>query len=75
MPAVGDTPVTNEEGTSFATAIVASEVANLLSYDQIPFYTSDGKLVKNMKEYFVFSFFQLHFSSKLKRTRQRQTAS
>jgi len=30
---------------------VAGEVANLLSYDTVPFDTSDGNLVKNLKGY------------------------
>ncbi|KAF5983045.1 hypothetical protein FBULB1_3981 [Fusarium bulbicola] len=38
-------------GTSYAAPQVAGEIANLLSYDIVPFDTSDGNLVKNLKAY------------------------
>jgi hypothetical protein len=38
-------------GTSFASAMVAGEIANLLSYDTVPFDTSDGNLVMNLRNY------------------------
>ncbi|KAI1142334.1 subtilisin-like protein [Hypoxylon sp. FL0543] len=38
-------------GTSVSTPMVAGEIANLLSYDTVPFDTSDGNLVKNLKAY------------------------
>ncbi|KAK4446983.1 peptidase S8/S53 domain-containing protein [Podospora aff. communis PSN243] len=41
------------QGTSFSSAMVAGEVANLLSYDTVPFDTSDGNLVKNLRDYLV----------------------
>lgn len=34
-----------------ATPIVAGQIANLLSYDQIPIDTSNGNLVRNMRDY------------------------
>ncbi|KAK0641822.1 peptidase S8/S53 domain-containing protein [Cercophora newfieldiana] len=46
-------PAINKEGTSFPTAMVAGEIANLLSYDTVPFDTSDGNLVKNLREYLM----------------------
>ncbi|KAH7142026.1 peptidase S8/S53 domain-containing protein [Dactylonectria macrodidyma] len=39
------------DGTSFAAPLVASEIANLLSYEAVPFDTSDGSLVRNLKAY------------------------
>ncbi|KAK6086220.1 subtilisin-like protease [Seiridium cupressi] len=44
-------PSTGRSGTPFATPLVAGEVANLLSYETVPFDTSDGILVKNLKQY------------------------
>ncbi|CVK85493.1 uncharacterized protein FPRN_06630 [Fusarium proliferatum] len=38
-------------GTSYAAPQVAGEIANLLSYEKVPFDTSDGNLVKNLKTY------------------------
>ncbi|KAK2473022.1 hypothetical protein H9L39_15197 [Fusarium oxysporum f. sp. albedinis] len=38
-------------GTSYAGPQVAGEIANLLSYEEVPFDTSDGNLVKNLKAY------------------------
>lgn len=52
MPASGSTPLTDEDGTSLATPLVSGQVANLLSYDAVPFDTSNGNLVKNMRDYF-----------------------
>ncbi|KAB5578895.1 hypothetical protein GE09DRAFT_1262190 [Coniochaeta sp. 2T2.1] len=40
------TPDTRLEGTS------GGQIANLLSYDDVPIDTSDGKLVQSMKDYF-----------------------
>lgn len=34
-----------------ATPIVAGQIANLLSYDEIPIDTSNGNLIKNMRDY------------------------
>jgi len=45
------TLLTDKEGTSFATTITSGEVANLLSYDKVPFDTSNGNLVKNLRDY------------------------
>jgi subtilisin family serine protease len=47
----GADPAKNKEGTSFSAPVVAGEVANLLSYDTVPFDTSDKNLVKNMRKY------------------------
>jgi hypothetical protein len=47
----GNSPATNKNGTSYATPIVAGEAANLLSYDTVPFDTSDGNLAKNLRDY------------------------
>lgn len=47
----GDDPATDRWGTSFAAPIVAGEVANLLSYDTVPFDTSDGNLAKSVRDY------------------------
>jgi hypothetical protein len=49
----GSTPDTDRDGTSYATPNVAANVANLLSYDTVPFDTSDGNLVKNLREYLL----------------------
>ncbi|KAH7194399.1 peptidase S8/S53 domain-containing protein [Fusarium oxysporum] len=43
--------VIDDDGTSFAAPQVAGEIANLLSYENVPFDTSDGVLVKNLKDY------------------------
>lgn len=51
MPKSGNVPMTNKFGTSLACPVVAGEVANLLSYDQSPFDTTDGQLVKNLWNY------------------------
>ncbi|KAK6065487.1 subtilisin-like protease [Seiridium cupressi] len=51
VPESGSEPSTGRSGTSFATPLVAGEVANLLSYETVPFDTSDGSLVKNLKQY------------------------
>ncbi|CAJ2503214.1 Uu.00g106080.m01.CDS01 [Anthostomella pinea] len=40
-----------ESGTSFSTPLVAGEIANLLSRREVPFDTSDGKLVNSLREY------------------------
>lgn len=37
--------------TYSATPLVAGEIANLLSYETVPFDTSDGNLVRNLKAY------------------------
>lgn len=50
MPSSG--PVMTDGGTSYACPMVAGEVANLLSYDTVPFDTSDGKLVQSLREHF-----------------------
>ncbi|RSL79299.1 hypothetical protein CEP52_017540 [Fusarium oligoseptatum] len=50
MPKGGNVPK-EDAGTSFAQPLVAGEIANLLSYDTVPFDTSDGNLVKNLKAY------------------------
>jgi subtilisin family serine protease len=42
---------TDKEGTSYATAIVAGEAANLMSYNTVLFDTSDGNLAKNLRDY------------------------
>lgn len=52
MPASGSTPLIDEDGTSLATPLVSGQVANFLSYDTVPFDTSNGNLVKNMRDYF-----------------------
>lgn len=36
-----------------AAPLVAGEIANLLSYDTVPFDTSDGKLVRSVRDYLV----------------------
>jgi hypothetical protein len=51
MLSSGNSPATNKGGTSFATTIVAGEAADLLSYEIVPFDTSDGNLVKNLRDY------------------------
>jgi subtilisin family serine protease len=54
LPPAGNQPLQPPNGpfgTSFATPLVAGEVANLLSYDQVPFDTSTGNLVKNLRKY------------------------
>ncbi|KAJ3466795.1 hypothetical protein MRS44_004359 [Fusarium solani] len=49
-PHDSQTPM-RKDGTSFAAPLVAGEIANLLSYETVPFDTSDGSLVKNLKAY------------------------
>ncbi|TVY78560.1 Subtilisin-like protease [Lachnellula suecica] len=51
MPRSGTQPATNLWGTSFSCPLVAGQVANMLSYDQVPFDTSDGKLVENLRDF------------------------
>jgi subtilisin family serine protease len=51
MSKTGNTPRAGRWGTSFAAPLVAAEAAVLLSYDTVPFDTSDGKLVKNLRNY------------------------
>ncbi|KAF5024502.1 hypothetical protein F66182_3442 [Fusarium sp. NRRL 66182] len=44
------------DGTSYAFSaapLVAGEIANILSYETVPFDTSDGNLVKNLKAYLL----------------------
>lgn len=50
LPKDSQTPM-RDDGTSFAGPLVAGEIANLLSYETVPFDTSDGSLVKNLKAY------------------------
>ncbi|KAH8650665.1 hypothetical protein BGZ60DRAFT_437001 [Tricladium varicosporioides] len=47
----GNVLATDKQGTSFTAAVVAGEAANLPSYDTVPFDTSDGNLLKNMRNY------------------------
>jgi subtilisin family serine protease len=51
MGKTGDAPLTEKEGTSLAAPLVAGTAANFLSYDTVPFDTSDGNLVKNLRDY------------------------
>lgn len=51
VPRNSHSPSTGNLGTSFACPLVAGQVANLLSYDQVPFDTSNGHLVKNLRDY------------------------
>ncbi|KAI0013932.1 peptidase S8/S53 domain-containing protein [Xylariaceae sp. FL0662B] len=51
MSTSGAQPITGKQGTSYSAPQVAGEIANLLSYDEVPFDTSDGSFVKNLKEY------------------------
>jgi len=47
----GSNPIPELWGTSYAASLVAGNVANLLSYDTVPFDTSDGNLVKSLRDY------------------------
>ncbi|KAK9770403.1 putative Peptidase S8/S53 domain-containing protein [Seiridium cardinale] len=51
VPESGNEPSTGRSGTSFATPLVAGEVSNLLSYETVPLDTSDGSLVKSLRQY------------------------
>ncbi|EPE25367.1 Subtilisin-like protein [Glarea lozoyensis ATCC 20868] len=51
LPNDDSTPVSDRKGTSFAAPVVAAQAANLLSYDTVPFDTSDGDLVANLWSY------------------------
>lgn len=51
VPETGSEPSRGRSGTSFAAPLVAGEVANLLSYETVPLDTSDGSLVKNLRQY------------------------
>jgi subtilisin family serine protease len=51
LPNDDNTPVSDQNGTSFAAPVVAAHAANLLSYDTVPFDTSDGDLVANLWNY------------------------
>ncbi|KAM0290842.1 hypothetical protein ACHAO9_004769 [Fusarium lateritium] len=46
-----DADVLVKDGTSYAAPLVAGEIANLLSYETVPFDTSDGNLVRNLIAY------------------------
>ncbi|KAK5655245.1 hypothetical protein OQA88_5812 [Cercophora sp. LCS_1] len=48
----GDIPGT-KTGTSYAVPLVAAEVADLLSYDDVPFPTDDGQLAYHVRDYLV----------------------
>jgi len=46
-------PPNRTTGTSTCAPMIAGEIANLLSYDTVPFNISDGALVKNLPDYLV----------------------
>lgn len=51
MTSPGKVTETERERTSYSIGIVTGEVANLLGRDIVPFNTSDGNLVKNLRDY------------------------
>ncbi|KAJ4188666.1 hypothetical protein NW767_011774 [Fusarium falciforme] len=50
LPKDSQIPMRTDD-TSYAGPLVAGEIANLLTYETVPFDTSDGSLVKNLKAY------------------------